>query len=159
MHSRLQVLTRVIKLCNEVEGIFESSSVTGSEAIPAPYNPFCAGFTAPSRCDYLLGWCLDIRETHISIEVFISWGDRHNPIIQVRCDQILLPSEGGLIWKAKYCFATKDASLQKLADTWDLAPNRDFRVISRGQAFAIIRTLVDFYTNLSAVKTAITAGG
>lgn len=157
MHSRLQVLTRVIKLCNEIEEIFTTQGVAGNETV-APYNALSAGFNSLPRGNFLLGWSFSVRDMHLSVDMILSWREGPNHLFTVHCDQSLLPNGDGPVWKTRYCFATSDSQLRKLADTWDIAPNKD-RVTSKDQAIAIIRALVDFYVNHHAAESAIAVEG
>ncbi|MBI5071490.1 hypothetical protein HZB93_01155 [Candidatus Falkowbacteria bacterium] len=146
-------------MCNEIEQIFARSGVVGSETTTSS-DILCAEFSTPAKNRFLLGWVLDIRNTHrLSVEVFLSWGEIHNRLFVVRCDQPLSRGQGAPAWTARYCFVTGDEVLRKLADDWYLVPNKESRTFNVNQAFAIIRMLADFYADLPMVGTATAMGG
>ncbi len=150
MNSRLERLKVTIEKCEKIEEIFTRQHVRGTE--PKHYDDVIAGFDAPARSGFLLGWDLVVkgsaghREDLLGreptcIEISLSGGERGDRLIIIS----YLPETRG--WTVE---GSTDIGLDGTPAVRNLAADcrlsaGETRQIGEDEAMKIIATICAFY--------------
>jgi len=156
MSKRLWLLARAIRECEGFEEAIASRGIEGRsvwEGGLARTTDICDGFAADPRQDFILSWALLAEDAgDVSVELYLSWGDRRNHLVTVsHCHRLVDTDADGDLWTVD---VFKEMGDRKLRALHELVLDYRFNCgaaerVPQHEIWEFIAALADFYAKLS----------